>query len=108
MDKIGSRCCIIILAFVKNYATNAVTIPLPSPPLRSLQPNVNGASSQDPVVGWGMPGGYVYQKAYLEFFTSRQNAAALKMVLPLFPRVNYHIVNRDVSCVVDTSRCGVV
>ncbi|KAF2358433.1 Eukaryotic-type methylenetetrahydrofolate reductase [Trinorchestia longiramus] len=67
------------------------------------QPNVNGASSQDPVVGWGMPGGYVYQKAYLEFFTSKQNAAALKQVLPLFPRVNYHIVNRDDS--EDTTNC---
>ena len=44
-----------------------------------------------------MPGGYVYQKAYLEFFTSKENASALKQVLPLFPRVNYHIVNRDVS-----------
>ncbi|XP_018025949.1 methylenetetrahydrofolate reductase-like [Hyalella azteca] len=67
------------------------------------QPNVNGASSTDPVVGWGMPGGYVYQKAYLEFFTSRENAAALKQVLPLFPRVNYHILNRDGS--EDTTNC---
>lgn len=26
------------------------------------QPNVNGAPSTDPVVGWGKPDGYVYQK----------------------------------------------
>ena len=26
------------------------------------QPNVNGAPSDDPVFGWGGPGGYVYQK----------------------------------------------
>ncbi|XP_063880009.1 methylenetetrahydrofolate reductase (NADPH)-like [Scylla paramamosain] len=58
------------------------------------QPNVNGASSEDPVVGWGMPGGYVYQKAYLEFFTSKDNVDALLNVMPLFPRINYHIINR--------------
>lgn len=58
---------------------------------------MNGASSEDPVVGWGMPGGYVYQKAYLEFFTSKENVDALLNVLPLFPRINYHIINRDVS-----------
>lgn len=26
------------------------------------QPNVNAATSTDPVVGWGGPGGYIYQK----------------------------------------------
>ncbi|CAL4122393.1 unnamed protein product [Meganyctiphanes norvegica] len=58
------------------------------------QPNVNGANSEDPVVGWGMPGGYVYQKAYLEFFSCKENIEALKNILPLFPRVNYQIVNK--------------
>ncbi|XP_042229331.1 methylenetetrahydrofolate reductase-like [Homarus americanus] len=67
------------------------------------QPNVNGASSEDPVVGWGMPGGYVYQKAYLEFFTCRENVSALMNVLPLFPRINYHIINSDGSA--DYSNC---
>ncbi|KAK4299390.1 hypothetical protein Pmani_028322, partial [Petrolisthes manimaculis] len=67
------------------------------------QPNVNGASSEDPVVGWGMPGGYVYQKAYLEFFTSHDNIEALINILPLFPRINYHIINRDGSA--DFSNC---
>lgn len=62
-----------------------------------FQPNVNGVSSEDPVVGWGMPGGYVYQKAYLEFFTCQENVDALLNVLPLFPRINYHIINRRVS-----------
>ena len=58
---------------------------------------MNGVSSEDPIVGWGMPGGYVYQKAYLEFFTSRENVRALQNVLPMFSRVNYHIVNKDGS-----------
>ncbi len=26
------------------------------------QPNVNGASSADPIFGWGNPGGFIYQK----------------------------------------------
>ena len=62
-----------------------------------LQPAVNGASSTDPVFGWGISGGYVYQKAYLEFFISREYAGALIRVLPYFSRVNYHVVSRDVS-----------
>ncbi|XP_037772828.1 methylenetetrahydrofolate reductase-like [Penaeus monodon] len=67
------------------------------------QPRVDGASSEDPVVGWGMPGGYVYQKAYLEFFTSKENVDALLNVLPLFPRINYHILNKDGKA--DFSNC---
>ncbi|XP_066547591.1 methylenetetrahydrofolate reductase (NADPH) [Amia ocellicauda] len=58
------------------------------------QPNINGKPSSDPVVGWGPPGGYVFQKAYLEFFTSSENVTALLKVLKKYePRVNYHIVN---------------
>merc|ERR1719160_93807 len=36
------------------------------------QPRVNAALSTDPYVGWGGPNGFVYQKAYLEFFCSKQ------------------------------------
>ncbi|XP_023243844.1 methylenetetrahydrofolate reductase-like [Centruroides sculpturatus] len=57
------------------------------------QPNVNGLCSTDQCVGWGIPGGYVYQKAYLEFFTCKANIIALKAVLKNFPLVNYHIIN---------------
>jgi len=32
------------------------------------QPSVNGLKSSHPVFGWGGSGGYVYQKAYCEFF----------------------------------------
>ena len=36
------------------------------------QPAVNGAKSSDPTFGWGPPGeGYVYQKAFVEFFIPR-------------------------------------
>uniref|UniRef100_A0A2I3HTC3 Methylenetetrahydrofolate reductase n=1 Tax=Nomascus leucogenys TaxID=61853 RepID=A0A2I3HTC3_NOMLE len=58
------------------------------------QPNINGKPSSDPIVGWGPSGGYVFQKAYLEFFTSRETAEALLQVLKKYElRVNYHLVN---------------
>lgn len=61
------------------------------------QPNVNGAPSSDSILGWGSPDGYVYQKAYLEFFTSSENLPFLLIALEKYPRVNYHIINRSVS-----------
>ena len=80
------------------------------------QPAVNGKPSTDSVVGWGRPGGYVYQKvcercgtqwtvhltclscqAYLEFFASREFTVALYETLANYPMVNYHIVNRNVG-----------
>lgn len=41
------------------------------------QPKVNGAPSKDPVFGWGGDHGYVYQKAYIECFTSPQQLRKL-------------------------------
>jgi methylenetetrahydrofolate reductase (NADPH) len=32
------------------------------------QPAVDAAASEDPMHGWGPPGGYVFQKAFVEFF----------------------------------------
>lgn len=37
------------------------------------QPAINGISSEDTTFGWGAKGGRIYQKAYLEFFTSQKN-----------------------------------
>jgi len=59
------------------------------------QPNVNAARSSDPVVGWGGADGYIYQKAYLEFFTSKKNISQLLSVLKEYPQVNYHIVDKE-------------
>ncbi|ESO04685.1 hypothetical protein HELRODRAFT_111699 [Helobdella robusta] len=56
------------------------------------QPAVNGAPSTHPIYGWGNPGGYVYQKAYLEFFTSLKYVDRLKSILNGYPNVNYHII----------------
>lgn len=57
------------------------------------QPAINAKPSTDPMVGWGSKGGYVYQKAYLEFFASYSFVEALLKVLPSYSLVNYHIVN---------------
>merc|ERR1712195_15778 len=35
------------------------------------QPRVNASLSTDPYVGWGPSGGFVYQKAYCEFFCKK-------------------------------------
>lgn len=61
------------------------------------QPSVNCAPSGDPKVGWGAPGGYVFQKAYLEFFTSEENVVALLQVVGRYPGVNFQVLNHDAS-----------
>jgi len=58
------------------------------------QPSANCVPSDDPILGWGSPGGYVFQKAYLEFFTSEENVLALLQVLGRFPGVNFQVVNK--------------
>merc|ERR1712128_186561 len=59
------------------------------------QPSANCVPSDDPILGWGQPGGYVFQKAYLEFFTSEENVLALIQVLGRFPGVNFQVVNKN-------------
>jgi len=57
------------------------------------QPRVNGVSSDDPVHGWGPASGYVYQKAYVEFFTSPQQLQKLMTLFPKHPTLDYQAVN---------------
>ena len=57
------------------------------------QPRVNGASSEDPVVGWGGTGGRVYQKAYLEFFVSDRAMPLLLRELERLPSLSFHAIN---------------
>ncbi|GBG32729.1 Methylenetetrahydrofolate reductase 1 [Hondaea fermentalgiana] len=45
------------------------------------QPRVNAAPSSSPDFGWGPGGGYVYQKAYIEFFTSPRHLRRLMDLL---------------------------
>jgi len=64
------------------------------------QPPVNASSSDNHVYGWGPAGGYVYQKAYVEFFTSPENFQKLKALFCNYPSLDYQAVNAkgDVDC----------
>jgi len=58
------------------------------------QPRVNGAPSTDADVGWGGNDGLVYQKAYLEFFTSPEKFKIFLEVVQKFGnRINYQAAN---------------
>ncbi len=59
------------------------------------QPQVNGADSTDPYVGWGGAGGYVYQKAYVEFFSSPEKLEVIFKKLDKFPSISFRAVNKE-------------
>ncbi|KAL0551444.1 hypothetical protein IC582_010532 [Cucumis melo] len=59
------------------------------------QPAVNGERSDSPSVGWGGPGGYVYQKAYIEFFCSREKLDAIVDKCRALPSLTYMAVNKE-------------
>lgn len=42
------------------------------------QPAIDAAESQDPVVGWGPVGGYVFQKGFVEFFCAKEDMLLLE------------------------------
>jgi methylenetetrahydrofolate reductase (NADPH) len=44
--------------------------------------------------GWGGPGGYVYQKAYLEFFCSKEKLDQLVDKIKAFPSLTFIAVNK--------------
>lgn len=56
------------------------------------QPRVNAAPSSDVTFGWGAPGGYVYQKAYVEFFAPDHVVDALFVAAPANPSLLIHAV----------------
>lgn len=57
------------------------------------QPRVNGLPSHHSIFGWGPGGGYVYQKAYVEFFCPPSHWAILEAELARRPAITYHAVN---------------
>jgi methylenetetrahydrofolate reductase (NADPH) len=59
------------------------------------QPKVNCAKSDDPIHGWGAPNGYVFQKAYVEFFCSPENATLLMEMIKDYPTMTYEAVNHE-------------
>nr|GLL26011.1 methylenetetrahydrofolate reductase 1-like [Ipomoea trifida] len=71
------------------------------------QPAVNGQKSDSPIVGWGGPGGYVYQKAYLEFFCSGQKLNALVEKCKAFPSLTYLAVNKEGTLISNVNQTDV-
>lgn len=57
------------------------------------QPAVNGLSSSDAKFGWGPENGYVYQKAYFEFFIHKDLLKPLVAVLEEHKEMTYQAVN---------------
>ena len=45
--------------------------------------------------GWGGPGGYVYQKAYLEFFCSKDKLISITENCKALPSLTYIAVNKE-------------
>lgn len=71
------------------------------------QPQVNGADSSDPQVGWGGQDGFVYQKAYIEFFIENTKLPRLLGALDNFPTLSYQAVNWSNDQVFRPSKQGI-
>ena len=57
------------------------------------QPKINGLPSEDAEVGWGGPSGRIYQKAYLEFFTSKDKLDRLLKSIESKENISYEAIN---------------
>eukprot|EP00557_Chaetoceros_sp_GSL56_P002762 CAMPEP_0176500762 /NCGR_PEP_ID=MMETSP0200_2-20121128/13768_1 /TAXON_ID=947934 /ORGANISM="Chaetoceros sp., Strain GSL56" /LENGTH=594 /DNA_ID=CAMNT_0017899539 /DNA_START=466 /DNA_END=2250 /DNA_ORIENTATION=+ len=57
------------------------------------QPAINGVASNNPVFGWGGPGGYVYQKGYIECFASPDHLPVLLDMVSKQESLNLYAVN---------------
>jgi methylenetetrahydrofolate reductase (NADPH) len=57
------------------------------------QPALNGLPSSDAQFGWGGTGGYVYQKAYVEFFCAPEKLQPLLDKLDTAAAITYMAVN---------------
>lgn len=53
------------------------------------QPAVNGIRSSDPVLGWGPPGGWCFQKAFVEMFVPAKDFQRLRDVLDETEEVSF-------------------
>jgi len=72
------------------------------------QPKINGLPSEDPVAGWGGAGGRVYQKSYLEFFTSEDNLNVLLKSIKSTDSISYQAINIDGNLITNLSENSVM
>lgn len=83
--KIETETCLILKELVYLNQSGFLTT--------NSQPAVNGVESEHKVFGWGPKGGYLYQKAYVEFFCSPARLQLLLQLFPKFPMLSYHAAN---------------
>lgn len=57
--------------------------------------------------GWGGPGGYIYQKAYVEFFCSKDKLSVVVDKCKALPSVTYIAVNREGNWISNVDRTDV-
>ncbi|KAG5647475.1 hypothetical protein DXG03_009410 [Asterophora parasitica] len=62
-------------------------------PATETNPAVNGARSDDKVFGWGPSNGFVYQKAYLEFFVTPALLTLPLKHIERDPNITYYVIN---------------
>ena len=67
------------------------------------QPQVNGVPSSHLDFGWGPKNGYVYQKAYLEFFVPPTEIDKLLNTLKKFPTITYYAVAKNGTILTNTT-----
>ena len=82
-----------IQAETKRISTELVTLNRAGFLTINSQPQVDGAASNDPEVGWGGADGIVYQKAYLELFLSNENLQAFVNQVDDFPSLTYQAID---------------
>jgi len=62
------------------------------------QPRLNACPASDPTYGWGGKTGYVYQKAYVEFFCSDARLQQLKHLMPKYPTLAFEAMKAKGEC----------
>jgi len=70
------------------------------------QPSINAVRSDDSVFGWGGGGGRVYQKSYVEFFTSPKYLKLLLQSVNLFPTLTLHAIDSRGEMHASHEHCG--
>ena len=63
----------------------------------NCQVAASNVPSEDPVIGWGPPGGFISQKGYLEFLMPRSRLASLLACVQSYPGVSYQVVSSDMT-----------
>eukprot|EP00922_Rhytidocystis_sp_ex-Travisia-forbesii_P055804 GHVS01082627.1.p1 GENE.GHVS01082627.1~~GHVS01082627.1.p1 ORF type:complete len:639 (-),score=90.35 GHVS01082627.1:426-2342(-) len=84
-DSLGDETSMIRKQLLKMNLCGLLTI--------NSQPRVNGALSADPYFGWGPKNGFVYQKAYAEFFCSPQTWAGLLPQIQADEELTFSAIN---------------